>query len=112
MFYYQDPNKIKEKAASLAVYYIIMGIVALLGSTIQFGGVAEVGERISLRLRSDMFEGLMRREITFYDYDENAIGALTTRLADDSRIGKWKNQFYKDDIVFIHFPDTLFIYCY
>ena len=33
-----------------------------------------------------LFESLLRREISFFDRDENAIGALTSRLSDDSRI--------------------------
>lgn len=33
-----------------------------------------------------LFESLVRREIAFFDRDENAIGALTSRLSDDSRI--------------------------
>ena len=33
-----------------------------------------------------MFEAIMRRDIAFFDYEENSIGALTTRLSDDSRI--------------------------
>ena len=32
-----------------------------------------------------LFESLLRREISFFDREENAIGALTTRLSDDSR---------------------------
>lgn len=86
MFYYTDPNIIRQKAAELSIYYICMGIAAILSSSIQFWGIAQVGERISLRLRSDLFESLMRREIEFFDYEENNIGSLTTRLSDDSRL--------------------------
>jgi ABC-type multidrug transport system fused ATPase/permease subunit len=32
-----------------------------------------------------MFESLLRREIAFFDEEANAVGTLTTRLADDSR---------------------------
>ena len=61
-----------------------------------------MGERVSMQLRGMetrintrhhllnmlgfLFESLMRREIAFFDRDENAIGALTSRLSDDSRI--------------------------
>ena len=38
-----------------------------------------------MRLRSQLFESLMRREIGFYDREENEAGSLTTRLANDSR---------------------------
>ena len=39
-----------------------------------------------MQLRSEMFEALLRREIGFFDRDENAIGNLTTRLSNDSRL--------------------------
>ena len=39
-----------------------------------------------MTLRSDAFEAIVRREISFFDKEENAVGALTTRLSDDSRL--------------------------
>ena len=45
-----------------------------------------MGERISMKLRSAQFENILRREIAFFDDEKNAIGDLTTRLSDDSRI--------------------------
>ena len=32
-----------------------------------------------------MFESFMRRDIAFYDDENNAVGNLTTQLADDAR---------------------------
>lgn len=32
-----------------------------------------------------MFEAIMRRSISYFDREENAVGNLTTKLADDSR---------------------------
>ena len=32
-----------------------------------------------------MFESYMRRDIAFFDDENNAVGALTTQLADDAR---------------------------
>lgn len=39
-----------------------------------------------MTLRSDAFEAIVRREIGFFDQEENAVGTLTTRLSDDSRL--------------------------
>lgn len=44
-----------------------------------------MGEKVSMYLRSEMFEALMRRDVAFYDQEENATGTLLTTLADDSR---------------------------
>jgi ATP-binding cassette subfamily B (MDR/TAP) protein 1 len=86
MFFLADPNDIREKASLYAYLYIMLGVVSLFSATGQFYGVAQVAERVSLKLRSCMFEALMRREIGFFDLEENSIGTLTTRLSDDSRV--------------------------
>ena len=47
--------------------------------------MVQVGEYVSTALRSQLFESLLRREIAYFDKEENSVGALTTRLAEDSR---------------------------
>jgi ATP-binding cassette subfamily B (MDR/TAP) protein 1 len=86
MFFLADPDEIREKARLYALLYVMLGGVSLISATCQFWGVAQVAERVSINLRSQMFEAIMRREIAFFDQEENSIGALTTRLSDDSRI--------------------------
>mgnify|MGYP005994268709 CR=1 FL=1 len=86
MFFLDDTNEIRERAKLYAGLYVMLGGVALFSATGQFWGVAQVAERVSINLRSQMFEAIMRRDISFFDYEENSIGALTTRLSDDSRI--------------------------
>ena len=39
-----------------------------------------------MKLRSDQFQAVVRREIGFFDMKENAVGELTTRLSDDARV--------------------------
>lgn len=39
-----------------------------------------------MQLRSDMFEAIIRREIGYFDKEENSTGELTARLANDSRL--------------------------
>ena len=45
-----------------------------------------MSERITMTLRSDAFEAIVRREIAFFDEEKNSVGALTARLSDDSRL--------------------------
>lgn len=40
---------------------------------------------MSCKIRSDLFEALMRREIAFYDQEVNNTGTLSTKLADECR---------------------------
>lgn len=65
-------------------YYITMGVVGLLAASTQNGCMAQVSERMTLILRSRMFESLMHREIAFFDKAENKVGTLTTKLEEES----------------------------
>jgi len=86
MFYFNSAEKIRKRAAFLSEMYIVLAVGALVSATLQFYAIAQVGERVSGKIRSEMFEAIMRREIAFFDDEKNSVGALTTRLADDSRI--------------------------
>lgn len=84
-FYENDADKIEDGGAEVAIQFVILGLVCLFSSTLEFWGIAHVGEKISTRIRSDMFESLLHHGVSFFDKEENASGILITRLADDSR---------------------------
>jgi ATP-binding cassette subfamily B (MDR/TAP) protein 1 len=86
MFFLTDTDELMRRAILFSEIYIMLAGVSIVAATCQFWGVAQVAERVSISLRSQMFEALMRRDISFFDKEENSIGTLTTRLSDDSRI--------------------------
>ena len=85
MFYYTDTTRMRRVAAEMALWYILLATCALFSSTLQYWGCAQVSERMSMKLRSGYFEAMVRREVSYFDEEENATGSLTTRLAEDSR---------------------------
>lgn len=85
LFYLDNPDNIRTEAGLVATWFILLGVASQIGNLLQFLGVAYVGEGVSMELRGNLFEALIRREISYFDKDENAIGAITTRLSDDSR---------------------------
>ena len=42
------------------------------------------GERLTLRLRSETFEAILKQEIGWFDDQRNSTGALVTRLSNDA----------------------------
>jgi ABC-type multidrug transport system fused ATPase/permease subunit len=86
MFYLSSGSKIRHRAAELAYYYILLGGVVLISAIFQYWGIAQVTERVTMKLRSEMFEAILRREVGYFDQEENAVGNLTSRLANDSRL--------------------------
>jgi ATP-binding cassette subfamily B (MDR/TAP) protein 1 len=85
IFYYTDLQQLRDESVVVAIRFVLLGIMCFIGYILQYYCIAQVGQRISTVLRSEMFESLMRRDISFFDYECNAVGTLTTRLADDTR---------------------------
>lgn len=84
---YQDrPKDIRED--SLEYAYIFLGFAAgTFISWIANGlGLGVMGERLTRRLRLMAFEGVLRRDIAFFDREENSTGNLTNRLATDAAL--------------------------
>ncbi|KAG1472412.1 hypothetical protein G6F56_001552 [Rhizopus delemar] len=65
--------------------FVVIGICAFIGFSSQVISFEVAGERYTKRLRSDIFRAFMRQEIGFFDHDDNSLGALTSRLAIDSK---------------------------
>jgi ATP-binding cassette, subfamily B (MDR/TAP), member 1 len=86
MFYYRDTQRLRDESVVIAGRFVMLGVNCLLGYTLQYFCIAQVGQRISTQLRSDMFESFLRRDMSFFDYESNSAGSLTTRLADDARL--------------------------
>ena len=84
-FFQITSEKVRQDTSMVAIYYLITACGAIFCGIMLFWGSAQLSERISLRLRSLLFEALLRREIAFFDREENALGTLTARLSNDSR---------------------------
>lgn len=102
--FYQSSGEIRRRSEEQALLFIALGAVAFVTSVMQYYGQAQVrrnllgnyhrnsdpgfmlrpplsvrspvqvAERLSLTLRSDMFEAMLRREMAFFDRKENSTG--------------------------------------
>ena len=68
-----------------AFLFLILGIVAFIGMTLQTAAFEVAGERYTRRLRSRMFKAFLKQEVAFYDDESNNTGALTSTLALDAK---------------------------
>jgi len=74
-----------ESEVRLFSFYIIgfaAGVSLAYCLDIYWFGV--IGERMTHRLRGELFNKLLRQEIGFFDHAQNSVGALTGSLASDS----------------------------
>ncbi|KAI8374849.1 putative ABC transporter protein [Blakeslea trispora] len=74
-----------EGANLYAFIFFIIGICTFAGFTMQVTSFEIAGERYTRRLRSNVFRAFMRQEIGYFDDKENSLGALTAKLAIDSK---------------------------
>ncbi|KAI8976786.1 P-loop containing nucleoside triphosphate hydrolase protein [Pilobolus umbonatus] len=68
-----------------AFFFLLVGISTGVGSALQIISFEIAGEKFTKRFREEIFSSLMRQEISFYDDPDNSLGALTTKLAVDSK---------------------------
>ncbi|CAO3608104.1 unnamed protein product [Mucor fragilis] len=65
--------------------FVIIGVAAFVGFSTQVISFEVAGERYTKRLRADIFRAFMRQEVGYFDEDDNSLGALTSKLAIDSK---------------------------
>lgn len=85
VFFTADPSTLRTEAAKQAGYFVGLAFNAGIGAVLQNYGMAQVGERVVMKMRDDQFTAMVRREISFFDMKENSVGEITTRLANDAR---------------------------
>lgn len=77
---------VRSEADKNALYFFIIGCAAFVLWAIQSFCLSYVGERLTLKLRSDTFRKLLRMPIPYYDEPKNNAGTLTSRLAVDCKL--------------------------
>jgi len=82
---FTDPNAddFRERANLNALFFFICAIAALLANSLQLGMLGQVGESLTLKIRTDIFKKLLKMTMGWFDQPENSPGALATKLSTD-----------------------------
>lgn len=75
-----------NQAYTYAYLFVGLAVVAFFSNLGQLGLFQFTGEKMTRRVREEAFRALLRQEIGFFDLEENATGALTSKLAEDARL--------------------------
>ena len=67
-----------------SLLFFVIGIITSLVTTIQKITLIIAGENLTIRLRTLAFGAILNQEIGWFDDDDNAVGALCTRLSADA----------------------------
>ncbi|XP_063892019.1 ATP-dependent translocase ABCB1 isoform X1 [Helicoverpa armigera] len=76
-----DPNKLMEKVKKVSLMCICIGLVMGTSNLIEAVSFGVAGAHMTERLRSRMFEHLLRQHVAFYDERRNSTGALCAKLS-------------------------------
>ncbi|KAF7730808.1 Multidrug resistance protein 1 [Apophysomyces ossiformis] len=68
-----------------AFVFVMLGVAALVGFSIQVTSFEIAGERYTKRLRSQLFQAYMRQEVGYYDEEDHSLGSLVSKLAVDAK---------------------------
>ena len=79
------PSNFMDQADTKALIFFLLGVLGLLLSIIQSAIFSYIGEKITHKIRSEVFYKLMRLPIYWYERPKNSVGSLTARLAVDCK---------------------------
>ncbi|KAI8344471.1 p-glycoprotein [Chlamydoabsidia padenii] len=74
-----------EGANLYSFLFMVVGLVAFVGSFGKAAAFELAGESYSRRLRQDLFRAYLKQEVGYFDRPENSTGALITQLSTDTK---------------------------
>ncbi|QDZ23213.1 ABC transporter [Chloropicon primus] len=77
-------DQIWDKLVENSYLWLALAVVSFGSSTGMFYGFGAASENLAYRVRNMMFGAYLRQEPGFFDMPENAVGAVTSRLANDA----------------------------
>ncbi|XP_046390850.1 ATP-dependent translocase ABCB1-like [Ischnura elegans] len=78
-----EPNP-RDEANLYCIYFVIVGIIVGIATLAQMYSFGVAGEKLTMRLRSLMFDAMVRQEVGWFDDKENSTGALCARLSGEA----------------------------
>lgn len=76
------PN-VEELSRMWGLVYLGLGVYQIIAATIAFWSFAVVGERLTLKLRHDLFKNFLSQDVAWFDDANNSPGILNMKLSND-----------------------------
>ncbi|KAL3525987.1 hypothetical protein ACH5RR_014359 [Cinchona calisaya] len=86
VYFLPDHREIKRKTEIYALCFVGLAIASLLINLCQHYNFAAMGEYLTKRIRERMLSKMLTFEVGWFDQDENATGAICSRLAKDANV--------------------------
>ena len=83
-------QEIWNQSKVISYLWVVLTVVAVGASTGMFYGFGAASESLAYRVRNLMFATYLRQEPGYFDMPENAVGSVSSRLANDATLLKAK----------------------
>ncbi|KAG6395999.1 hypothetical protein SASPL_142133 [Salvia splendens] len=86
VYFEKDHREIKRQTKIYALCFVSLAVFSMLVNILQHYNFAAMGEHLTKRIRERMLSKILTFEIGWFDQDENATGAVCSRLAKDANV--------------------------
>jgi len=86
VWYSSDLDYMMDQSLKNSFILYGLALAIMIAEAVQKGVFEMIGERLTRRLRGDLFRSMLRKDITWFEDDKNAIGILSSRLSTDVRL--------------------------
>ena len=79
-----NDDSVQTKRNFFTYMFLVIAVGAGLGAFLQTFAFSVAGERLTFRLRTLSFQAILRKNIGWFDLQENSVGSLCARLSNDA----------------------------
>ncbi|KAK3253253.1 hypothetical protein CYMTET_37494 [Cymbomonas tetramitiformis] len=83
LFYLDDPHLMQIRSYCWGSVIAAGAFFQVLGETLRFAGFGVSGERVTKKLRAQLFSSVLRQEVGWFDLPEQAVGRLSAIMAEE-----------------------------
>lgn len=84
VFYEPDIEVMRSNARRYGIYYLLISLSSFVSEGGKVATFNVVAQKLTKRIRSQLFGSLINQEIAFYDEKKHSTGALTSHLSTDA----------------------------
>ncbi|CAH1099162.1 unnamed protein product [Psylliodes chrysocephalus] len=79
-----DPDYVRSETNKFCLFYILAGLISFVSTFSQIYLLGIAGEKMTERIRGQLFKAMISQEIGFFDKKSNSVGALCSKLSSDA----------------------------
>ena len=86
VWYHSDTDYMVSRSLQYSYVFYGLAVLSMVTEAIQKSTFEMIGERLTKRLRADLFRSILRQDVAWFEDDANAIGVLASRLSTDVKL--------------------------